>query len=459
MRPPLWTALTTAVALAALAAGKGTRAMAEAERVTVRFAEAGAALANPHKGWMTFQRLPRREPRFPCTVAYFRLNWAEVEPEDGRRDWKALDQPLAAWAKRGTRIAFRIMTANAHTRGYYCSPKWLFDAGCKSYDYVRGGEDTMAGGKRITRIEPDYGDPLFLAKHGAFIKALGERYDGHEGIELLDIGSYGIWGEWHTPHGKPWAVRKQIIDLYLAAFKKTPLVSMSDDAQALAYATAHGTGVRRDGVGSPWHEKTWIGSKKYAGVKGFAAHWQRAPMVFEWFGPYDFLLRRQWSFDRAIDFMLRNHVTYICDNVGRVPDGQMPKLVRLAKLAGYRFVLREASWPATVPRGKTLAVTMAWENVARGKLYRRYPLVLCLLKKDGSAAARQAQDHVDPTQWHPGRHPVVGSIGVPPALAPGVHTVGVALADPTSGKPAIRLAIEAPQQGLVYRLGAVRVVE
>ena len=71
-------------------------------------------------------------------------------------------------------------------------------------------------------------------------RRLAERYDGNPQIEFLDIGSYGIWGEWHTKHPQPWPVRKQIIDMYLNGFRKTPLASMSDDAEALAYALANG---------------------------------------------------------------------------------------------------------------------------------------------------------------------------------------------------------------------------
>ena len=43
--------------------------------------------------------------------------------------------------------------------------------------------------------------------------------------------------------------------------------------------------------------------------------------------------------------MQANHVTFINDNVGRVPADQMPKLQKLARVAGYRFVLREVSCP------------------------------------------------------------------------------------------------------------------
>jgi hypothetical protein len=52
-----------------------------------------------------------------------------------------------------------------------------------------------------------------------------------------------IWGEWHSTHPAPVAVRKQIVDMYLQAFPKTPLVFMSDDVEVMGYALAHGAGI------------------------------------------------------------------------------------------------------------------------------------------------------------------------------------------------------------------------
>ncbi len=43
--------------------------------------------------------------------------------------------------------------------------------------------------------------------------------------------------------------------------------------------------------------------------------------------------------------MAANHVTFINDNVGKVPTDQMPKLEQMVRRAGYRFVLREISHP------------------------------------------------------------------------------------------------------------------
>jgi hypothetical protein len=430
---------------------------ARAAELVTRFRETDETFANPGQGWMTTRRMPDGLGRFPYSVAYFRLNWEDVEPAENEYVWQLIDEPLEAWAKRDTRIAFRIMTTNAHTRGYYCSPKWLFDAGCKSYDYVAGGADIASGGARIARIEPDYGDPLYLEKHGQFIKALAERYDGNPQIEFIDIGSYGIWGEWHTKHPQPWSVRKQIIDMYLNGFRKTQLVSMSDDAEALAYTLSRGTGFRRDGVGSPWHEANWIGSKKYAQVEGFADQWKRAPVVFEWYGPYDYLIGRGWSFDRALDFMAANHVTFINDNVGKVPPEQMPKLERLGRRAGYRFVLREISHPDSISAGETLTVAMKWSNVGVGKLYRRYPLVLYLLDDKDAIICQQTQADVDPTAWLPGDQSVTASLPLPDSITAGQYTLALALADPVNGKPTIRLAIGAPQADRLYHVGPLRV--
>lgn len=430
----------------------------DADLLRLQFREVDTLFANPGQGWMSQQHSPKSEPRFPCSVVYLRFGWAEAEPAEGQYNWKLLDNAIAAWKPRGAAIAFRVMTCSAHSAGYYTSPKWLFDAGCKGHEYLVGGDDPTKGGKRIPRIEPDYADPLYLEKHGAFLKALGARYDGHPAIEFLDIGSYGVWGEWHTKHPAPVAVRKQIVDLYLRAFHKTPLVFMSDDAEVLAYALVHGTGFRRDGVGSPWHEKTWIGSKKYAAVEGMADTWKRAPIVFEWYGDYDYLQSRKWSFDAAVNFMLSNHVTLINDNVGRVPPEAMPQLEKLARLAGARFVLREIVHPKSVKRSALFQLQMKWANVGVGKLHHRYALRFSLLDAEGRSVF-SADAKSDPRDWLPGKHSLTESLQLPPELKPADYTLAVELADPTGRQRSFRLAMDAPEKEGRYLVSHVKLLD
>ncbi len=429
---------------------------ADANMQRATFREVDTLFANPGAGWMSQNRSGKGEPRFPCSVVYIRFGWADVEPKEGEYNWKLIDDVIAAWKSRGAAVSMRVMTCSAHSSGYYTSPKWLFDAGCKGFEYTVGGDDPTSGGKRIARIEPDYADPIYLAKHGAFLKAMGKRYDGHPDVEFLDIGSYGVWGEWHTKHAASVDVRKQIVDMYLDAFHKTPMVFMTDDAEVLAYAIPKGVGLRRDGVGSPWHEQNWIGSKKYAAVEGMADTWKKSPVVFEWFGNYDYLKSRKWSFDAAVDFMLKNHVTMINDNFGRFPPEALPQLQKLARLAGYRFVLRELSHSPVAKPGTSLDVKMKWANVGVGKLYRPFKLRLLLLDAAGQTVCT-ADARSDPRDWLPGDHDLAESIQIPAALKAGEYTLTVSLIDPAGQKQPLKLAMDAPEKEGRYTVSKVKV--
>lgn len=446
-----------ALLLSVVAAAACGRAIADDSTLVRRqFREVDTLFANPGQGWMSQSRRPPAEPRFPYSVVYVRFNWADAEPAEGRFNWALIDDVIAAWKPHGATVALRVMTCNAHSAGYYTSPKWLFDAGCQGHEYLRGGDDPTSGGQRIPRLEPHYADPLYLAKHGAFLKALGNRYDGHPDLEFLDIGSYGIWGEWHTSNPAPVEVRQRIVDLYVRAFRKTPLVFMSDDAEVLDYALARGTGFRRDGVGSPWHEQNWIGSKKYAGVNGMADTWKRAPVVFEWFGNYDYLKSKGWSFDAAVTFMLANHVTLINDNFGRVPPEARPQLERLARLAGARFALREISHRSSAGAGETLNLDMTWANVGVGRLHRAYTLRVFLHDPEGRVAVSEDAP-TDPRTWLPGDHSFVAPLKLPGSLAAGRYALAVALAGPDGESRPFRLAMEAPEKDGRYLLSELTV--
>ena len=431
---------------------------AEVPWVRREWADTGALLANPGQGWMSTWRQPPKGSGWPVSVVYLRFEWAQLEPEEGHYNWAFIDDVLTAWQARGVTLGLRVMTTNPHSEGYYSSPAWLFQAGCRGTEYRVGGGDPTSGGKAIARIEPDYADPIYLAKHGAFLAALGRRYEGLGKLEFVDIGSYGLWGEWHTDHPAPAAVRRQIVDLYRRAFPKTPLMFMTDDAEILAYALPSGVGLRRDGVGSPWHEKNWIGSARYAGVPGMAEAWRAQPVVFEWFGDYAYFQSKGWSFPAAVDFMLRNHVTLLNDNLGRVSPAEQPLVDRLARLAGARFVPREVAHPASMKAGTVLPVKMQWVNAGVGRLYHPYELRLALWDAQGKAVSR-TEAVADAQTWFPGEWEVTGNLPVPKGLAAGEYSLALGLFDPTGRRRAFALPITAAEREGWYTLGPVQVVE
>lgn len=450
LRPALYFALT----VSALAQNPGVQAVSKPRGGVnhIKLHEVDSLFQNPDQGF--FFETWRGEPRFPESVVYLRFDWERVESADGQFNWRPIDRAIETARQHGATIAMRVMTANAHTDDRYSSPKWLFDEGCKSFAYTTDGKDAAMGGKVIERLEPDYSDPLYLAKQGAFLKALGERYNGNPNVEFLDIGSYGIWGEWHTTHPASIAVRQQIIDMYLKAFPQTPLVYMSDDAELMNYALAHGAGLRRDGVGDPWHAERWAGSAAYANVPTMGDAWQHAPIVFEWFQKYDYLIAHHWSFDAAVKFMLKNHVTMINDNLGPVPPKAMPKLQMLARRAGYRFVLREL-WQPKKPRpGDALPIAMTWDNVGVGKLYRPYKVSIAL-RNAANAIVATATAEADPRDWLPGRHAVNASLTPPANLPAGVYSVEVGLFDAAGQRQPLHLAIDAPEKDGWYAVSHI----
>jgi hypothetical protein len=207
-------------------------------------------------------------------------------------------------------------------------------------------------------------------------------------------------------------------------------------------------------VGSPWHEQNWIGSKKYVGVAGMADTWKRAPIVFEWFGNYDYLQSRQWSFDAAVNFMLSNHVSLINDNIGRVPPEAMPQLEKLARLAGARFVLREIAHEKVLRRGKDLDLQMTWANVGVARLLRPYVLQWSLLDQVGQPAFT-AVSKADPRDWLPGEHRVTEAMLLPTSLKPGTYTLALTLLPPTGQARSFHLAMDAPQQTGRYAVSTI----
>lgn len=420
-----------------------------------QFQESDSLISNPGQGWMTMRRSPEPGMRFPYSVIYRSFIWADAEPEKGEINWKLIDDVIEAWKPLGATVSFRVMPTSPHSKGYYASPKWLFDAGCKGFEYVRGGG--TFGGAPIKRIEPDYSDPLYLKHHGEFIEALGRRYDGDPNIEFIDIGSYGYWGEWHTSNWAPAEVQKQIVDFYLKAFKKTQLVFMTDGSELLQYGLDNGTGMRRDGVGSTWHEQNWIGSDRYAKVPGMADAWKHQPIVFEWYGRYEHLVSQSWSFDAAVNFMLRNHVTIINDNVGEVPENTFHQLQKLAKLAGARLVLREVSHPATAEPGESISLQMKLANVGVGKLYHPYVLRLFLLDKNGDPVS-ETDAKSDPTSWLPGEYDISETLPVPKTLSAGEYTIAIALTDSTGHRRPFAFAMDVPSMSGRYALSQLQIL-
>ena len=160
------------------------------ETVTIRPLRDDAMLLNPGKGWVQYYGTDKYTKDY-ISVGYTRWPWSVLEPEEGRFNWKAIDDFIRMFKEYGKKTAFGVMSVSTGL-GQFVTPKWVFDAGAAPLAVPDSSSPT---GKQI--IPKTWDDAVFLRKLAAFVRALGMRYDGHPDIAFIDIRSYGNWGEGH----------------------------------------------------------------------------------------------------------------------------------------------------------------------------------------------------------------------------------------------------------------------
>ena len=401
---------------------------AAGEAYVRKFKELPGPVPNPGQGWMAWQCSGWKSTSAKVSVGmiYDRFYWSDFEPENGVYDWAKIEEHLEFAKSKGIPAAFRIICASSGDVKNYETPKWVFDLGAKGDAFV--SPRTACG--RVEDFVPHFDDPIFLRYHARFIRRLAERFDGDPRLAGIDLGSYGNWGEWHCCHLPPYdngkigqkiypvAARKAIIDAYLNNFRKTPVISLTDDEECLAYSVVDGrwsrVGLRRDGVGAPWTQKDWAGSQRYVGVKEMGEVWKTKPVWFETYASVVFMAdKKGWDMDRMVEWMASNHVT--CVNSHPVLDRDDPKFANLWKkvdmFAGARLVPIRS---VVKIRDCGFEVNVAAENKGVAVVALPYDLVFELRDETGGII-RSARGCADPKEWLPGRFDICEIIPATPA--------------------------------------------
>jgi hypothetical protein len=420
-------------------------------------------LPNPGMGWQTFHRFADEDPNLaglPSTSAYFRLYWSEIEPAEGEIDFGRLDGLLARAKQAGQKLAFRVMCAGT-TKDYLYVPPWLKDKGCPGSEY----QYSKAGPKHWV---PDMDSAVFQEAHFRLLNELGKRYDGHPDFDLLDMGSVGLWGEWHmsgtgvdmpTPEN-----RLAIIDCYRSAFPKSPKVMLIGDEPGMHHAVTNGCGWRADCLGDMGgFSKTWNHMEHFYRQQldrtGAEDAWKAAPVAFESCWDTRKWQEEGWDIRAIFDYALDLHCSYLNNKSAPIPEGTRPEIERLLRKVGYRLVVREAEFEAVLKPDRPYTGRMLWENVGVAPPYRDYLVALRFTGREGQPTAVSMTD-LSVKGWLPGEAQKVGiAVGFESGREPrpGEYDLAYALVDPGTKKPAIRLAVEGRDGEGWYPLGTVNV--
>jgi hypothetical protein len=217
--------------------------------VIARPKEIDDVLTNPGIGFMTFQRFngdalnegTRWTEGFPIAyqefkgslknknhpdtaMAYFRVYWRYIEPERGKFAWEQFDNALKTAHSRGQTLMIRIAPYGSSGTQKDDVPDW--------YRQIMGDEKGKMPDQKW-RTDPE--DPRYAKAFGDMIRAFGKRYDGHPGMESVDLSIVGAWGEGSGSAELTQKTREALVDAYLEAFQKTPLVMLLTDAKTNSY--------------------------------------------------------------------------------------------------------------------------------------------------------------------------------------------------------------------------------
>lgn len=454
--------------------------------VLVRPADTGAALVNPDMGWTMhfYSNIPsnygsKLEPSdtvddFPgLSTVYLRVPWAFLEPEEGHFNWAMFDTPAQRWIAKGKRVAFRVTTSENWIR--YATPEWVKNAGAKGYDYAFG-EGPKEGG---SLWDPDFLDPVYLAKLDAFLVAMAARYDGNPDVAFVDIGTFGLWGEGHTHMSSRVAdnllfdTQKVHIDLHLKHFPNT-LLCVADDFVGhdkpgrhhpiTDYALSKGVAFRDDSIMVQPPPRSWYHNEM---AQDF---WPKRPVVLEhehYGGSKD---RGAWGDGSLLLKAVEDHhASYL--SIHWWPrillDENRDLIDRINRRMGYRIQLREIRWPKSVKIGAEFTVESSWANAGVAPCYPGGFLAVTLKDDKGGLVSVLTDEGFDMRDLEvaPEGNAVAKSRGsrftvgrFAPTTRPGTYDVYVSVGR-RDGTPTLALPLDGGDSQRRYRLGAINLVE
>jgi hypothetical protein len=411
----------------------------------------------PGVGWQTFFRTAQDDPaliglRFKSGCAYMRWTWGDLEPEDGQYAFAMIDDWLKRCREANQALAFRVMLSWPGQEGTI--PQWLIDKGIK-YSYSACPEEGA-------HYEVDIEEPVVRDLHEKLIKALGERYDGHPDLALVDIGSVGLWGEWHNycdPKLMPGdAARKAIIDLYYEAFPNTPLTALVDDRPNVVYANSKGR--------SGWRGDCW-GNGEGPGV-GWNHHkdsyWPMATLMPDGWKTGTVALEPCGTFGgyptppkTVVDDAIAWHATFVQNKSHSIPVNWMAEIERLVMKLGFRLVLRELEFDKEVRQGSDMNIFMKWENLGIAPPYRDHRIAFRLKDKEGANKAVTITD-ISIKGWLPGGKSINVSYKIPQDLPNGNYYLEMGIVFHSSIDHVIPIANQGKTIDGWYSSGRLKVI-
>jgi len=306
----------------------------------------------------------------------------------------------------------------------------------------------------------DYESEQFKQRVEKLIEKLGQAWDNDSHVAWIQLGIIGYWGEHHSPYPTEWQ-QKMLGDLFTKHFKNKKVLVRYPHKHFKDYN--FGFYWDRFGDTKPGMEQG------IEFIKYFPDRWKTTPNEGEvGYGakygdanpgndPDDSLTD---STHRAhlINWIRKLHATgcgwisnYSLDNPAVVAGAE-----ELQKVFGYRFLLKEVTYPTNINNNKQFSVSFKVENVGSAPFYYNWPVELRLLdSKTREVKWKQIFNSVEIRDWMPGEKwnegeqqydvpaPIktnIGTFNINVSLPKGKYILALAILDPAGMVPSVKFA-------------------
>ncbi|MBP9674751.1 MAG: DUF4832 domain-containing protein, partial [Bacteriovoracaceae bacterium] len=296
------------------------------------------------------------------------------------------------------------------------------------------------------------------------MKAMGKRYDTDPRIAWVEVGSYGIWGEWHVWQNEKLSAtlenRKKIVQHYTDHFKQKKLIIPYGDKEASqkVLASGHG-GLRNDCLGlidsHEWFEKrldeiiSVVGEKK-----------RRDFVMGGEFCTNSSALNLQKDLEKLSAFLLEHRFSFIGPAIGFTENTSKEALVKISKLQrqmGYAFTFKEFQIPKYLYGWKKNKIKFLLENTGVATFPYAWKIFLALYHKQTKKIyPLKVLTSVDPRKWETGTHSEVLNFSVTDDIPKGRYQLWLGLGDPLTQEVAVPFFIEGRNELGYYDLGSTK---
>jgi hypothetical protein len=379
--------------------------------------------------------------QFPGSRTYTESDAIFPNPERGLFLWTdfAKTPDFSGLAAKGYRIVHGLVHLDSY-RDAPLSPAFLQTLG-ERFAAVR-----KAGMKVLLRFAYDFTEKgqdapkERVLEHLAQLKPLFAANE--DVIVAMEAGFIGAWGEWHSSKNKldqPEA-RKEILTAVLDALPKSRLVKIRTPGYAktifgdepVTEAEAY-SGSDKARVGH--HNDCFLAGEDDAGtywpgprepLKKYAETWTKHTVMS---GETCRLSPPRSDGKTALVELARFHWSML-------HEGYHPDVIKawksqgawdeIQKRLGYRFVLREASWPASVAKGGTFTLAVTLKNAGFASMFNERKVYAVFT--DGAKRHVSPLEGVDPRRWWGGEETKLSANVTAPAEA-GTYRLSLWLPD------------------------------